>query len=183
MVHWLILLSTLSITTSALAVDWTGNVTEIIKSGRWQIIEFAAEKQLIYRISSDATNSEETHIVFDFVPSKKCEPTPAVMITRYDSYSPDLDEGFVPLAYKLPGRKESMEITKTTMQQGDTFAFFQFKGLTAKPLLQSQDRGNLAIWIPASGDGTVKRSGNIFFSLNGFTVVYEKAQKLCNDNR
>lgn len=183
MIRFIILLSALLIATSAFAVDASKNVTEITKSGRWQVVEFAMQKQIIYRIASTSTNVEETHITFDLVPSNNCEPTPALMLSQRDSYNPNLDEGVVPFAYKLPGQNESVEITKTTMQRGDTFAFFQFKRLTAKTLLQSKDKGNLAIWVPASGDGAVTRSGNIYFSLNGFSKAYWKAQKLCNDNQ
>lgn len=183
MTRWLALIGCLSLSSQALAIDASGNVTEITRSGHWQIIEFAAQRQLIYRISSDAKNSKEKHITFDFVPARKCEPTPALFITRQNSYNPVLDEGFVPLAYKLPEQKESMEITKTAMKQGDVFAFFQFQRLTTKSLIQSGDKGHLAIWIPQSGDGTVKRSENIYFSLEGFAHAYDKARQLCNDSR
>jgi hypothetical protein len=95
----------------------------------------------------------KSNLVFDFAPSKKYEPALAVMISHQKLYSPDLDDSLVPHAYKLPSQKESMEVAKAVMQQGDVFAFFQ-----------SQDKGSLAVWIPASGDGTVKGWEYLLFS-------------------
>ena len=93
--RFFVLLGVVLASTIAHAVDATKNVTEIARSGRWMVIEFAATKQLIYRISSSATNSVDNNIVFDFVPSKKCEPTSAVMIAQQRAYSPALDDGIV----------------------------------------------------------------------------------------
>lgn len=179
----ILLFSILLWPTLAQAVDATSNVTEIFTSGRWQVIEFAATKQLIYRISSLSSNTPDTNITFDFVPTRKCEPTAAVMISRQTTYSPGLDNGIVPFSYKSPGQKESTELTKTAMQRGGDFAFFSFQKLTVKTLLQSRDKGSLAVWIPSSGDGIVKRSSNIYFPLEGFTSAHERARKMCNDNR
>jgi hypothetical protein len=67
------------------------------------------------------------------------------------------------------------------MSEDDTFAFFIFKKLTAKTLLQSKDKGKLAIWIPPSGDGVIKKSGNIYFSLEGFSLAYKEAKRLCEN--
>ena len=74
-------------------------------------------------------------------------------------------------------------MVKTEMSEGDTFAFFPFEKLTVKTLLQSKDKGKLAIWIPASGDGIVKKSGNIYFSLEGFSLAYREAKRLCEDSK
>ena len=145
---------------SVYAVDATKHATKSLTIGKWQITEFAAPTQMIYRLSSDSINFGEKHIVFDFLPSRRCTPSPAVMIIKRDAYNPDLDDGRVMLAYKIPNQVEASELTKTVMQRGDTFVFFQFVGLTTTKLLQSKDAGNLAVWVPGSFDGTVKRSDN-----------------------
>jgi hypothetical protein len=165
------------------AVDATSSATKILTFDKWKIIEFAAQRQIFYRVSSDSTNFPDQHIVFDFVPSNKCLPTPALMIVRRDSYNPDLDDGRVILAYKLPGQPEVSELTRTVMQRGDTFAFFQFTELSAAKLAAPKSEGSLAIWVPPSFDGVVKRSSNIYFSLDGSRGAINKAKALCNANR
>jgi hypothetical protein len=185
MIQLLFLLFTLSlwIAQPAYAVDATDSVTEISQSGHWQVTEFAGAKQLIYRLSTSSINTKREHIVFDFVPSKNCLPTPAVMIVNLDSYNEVFNAGLLPVAYKLPSQKQATELVKTDMSEGDTFAFFSFKKFTVKTLLQSGDRGKVAVWIPASGDGTVKKSGNMYFSLDGFSLAYKEAKRLCGDNK
>jgi hypothetical protein len=170
-------------TNSSYAFDATNSVTEISQSAHWRVIEFAATAQLIYRLSSTSINDARQVIVFDFVPAKDCVPTPAVMVSSLKSYNNNFDEGMLPLAYKLPNQEQSMEMVKTVMSKGDTFAFFSFEQLKAPKLLNAKDRGKLAIWIPASGDGTVKRSGNIYFSLEGFSPAYLGAKRLCDDSK
>lgn len=176
------LILTLCFIKSASAVDASDRSTSIIKSGHWQIIEFAAREQVFYRLSSDATNFDEKHLVFDFVPSKKCQPGPALMIFRQESYKPDLNGGMMPFTWKIPGQKQAVDLATTEMEEGADFAFLQLHNLTTKSISHAKDKGNLAIWVTPSGDGTVPRSDSIFFSLEGFTKAYEKAQQLCNDN-
>ena len=176
-------LSTLVSSEAAIAVDATRSATEVLRSGRWLLIEFAAREQLVYRISSQSSNSDKNYLAFDFAPSDKCVPLPAVMSSAFKAYSPALDHGNVPMSYRSPGQSESTEVTETEMAPGDSFAFFQFKGLTTALLLKSHDKGSLSVWVPGSGDGTVKRSGNIYFSLEGFTAAYQGAWKRCHDNR
>lgn len=159
------LLGTLFVTSVTYAVDATSSATEVLQSGRWLVIEFAAKQQLIYRISSQATNSESSYLAIDFAPSRKCVPAPAVMSSVMSSYSPAFDQGLIPMSYRPPGQSESTEMVKTAMTPGDDVAFFQFKGLTAELLLKSRDKSSLAVWIPGSGDGTVKRSNNTFSRL------------------
>ena len=100
-----------------------------------------------------------------------------------NSYNPALDEGLIPMSYRAPGQPEATEVVKTAMTPGDDVAFFQFDRLTADLLLKSRDKGSLAVWIPGSGDGSVKRSNNTYFALEGFTAAYSGARKRCNDNR
>lgn len=180
------LLLAFAITTSwsfAWAVDATQSATEMVEIGRWKVIEFAAQKQLIYRVSSTAINEPNMNITFDFVPTLKCDPAAAVIVFKRDAYNPDFDDGHLPLSYKPPGQKEATEITKTAMRKDDVFAFFQFKKLTANLLSHSRDKGRLAIWIPGSGDGEIKSSSNIYFPLEGFTQAVERARKKCNESK
>ena len=171
------------VSNSLYAVDATKNATKSFTIGKWQITEFAAPTQMIYRLSSNSINFGEKHIVFDFASSKRCTPSPAVMIIKRETYNPDLDDGRVILAYKISNQVEVSELTKTAMQKDDSFVFFQFVGLTTTKLLQSKDIGNLVIWVPESFDGTVKRSDNIYFPIEGFRLATNEAYKLCNSNR
>ena len=172
-----------ALTMNVYAVDATSSATKTLTMGKWRVTEFAAPTQIVYRVSSDSINFPDQHVVFDFIPSRQCVPMPAVMIIKRGAYNPDLDDGRVILVHKLPTQAEVSELTKTAMQRGDTFAFFQFNELTATKLAASNDKGNLAIWVPASFDGTVKRSSNIYFSLEGSYGAIEKARVLCSSNR
>ena len=177
------LLGTFLFTSATYALDATSSATEVLKNKRWLLIEFAAKQQLIYRVSSQATNSEDSYLAIDFAPSRKCVPAPAVMSSIMSSYNSALDDGLVPMSYRPPGQSETTEVAKTAMSPGDDVAFFQFHGLTAGLLLKSRDKGSLAVWIPGSGDDSVKRSNNTYFSLDGFTNAYIEARKRCNNNR
>jgi hypothetical protein len=183
MIRSLFLMLALCIAYSAHALDASDKATEISRRGNWQIIEFAGAKQLIYRLSSTSIDGTEKHVVFDFVPSLDCSPTPAVMIVRFNSYNPVFNEGMLPLAFKLPSQSQEMELTKTTMSEGDTFAFFAFEKLSVATILKSQDKGKLAVWIPPSGDGRVKRTDNIYFSLEGFASASKEAKRLCRESK
>jgi hypothetical protein len=177
----IILAGALSATCTAYGVDATNNLTEIKKAGHWQVLEFAGANQLLYRLATTSINNGNTNIVFDFFPSKGCLPAPAVMIMEFDSYQKSLDEGIVIMEYSIPRDKEqTTELIKTAMSEGDKYAFFQFEKLTAKRIYQSDDKGKLAIWIPKGHE--VERSGNMYFSLDGFTLAYQEAKKLCSDN-
>ena len=86
------------------------------------------------------------------------------------------------MEYKLPTQTEATpELVKTVISEGDEFEFLEFSKLTAKTLLL--DNGNLAIWVPASGDGDVKRSENMYFPLDGFSIAYKEAKRLCDDKK
>ena len=167
----------------ARAVDASSSATEVLQSGRWLVIEFAGAQQLIYRISSQSTNSKGSYIAFDFVPRRNCLPTSAVLSQEMRAFSSALEDGIGIMSYKPPGQSETTEMVKTAMTEGDNTAFFQFKTLTAPLLTKSRDKGSLAIWIPGSGDGEVKRSANTYFSLEGFTRALNTAQNRCRDSR
>lgn len=98
------------------------------------------------------------------------------------SYESALDNGVVLVTYEVSGEAANIEVIKTQMSEGDPFAFFPFKSLTAKKLEEANSHGHLAIWFPGSADGMVKRSGNIYFALDGFKQAYNQAMKSCRDN-
>ena len=164
------------------AFDATDSMTEVTNIGKWQVAEFAARENLIYRISSDALNAPDQNIVFDVSPQLSCRPTPAVIIWKLGSYVESLDDGMVVMAYKLPKQQEHIEVTKTAMGEDGQFAFFAFEQLTAEYLLGAKDIGKLATWIPASGDGVIQRSANVYFSLEGFSRAHEMAMRACREN-
>jgi len=168
---------------TAQAVDASRAATRSFQSGSWKVIEFAGAQQLVYRLVSDSTNEAETHLAFDMAPSDRCEPRPAVMIRRMDRFLPDLADGLIPMTFKVPGQSDSPDLAKTAMRPDDPFAFFQFSRLTAQAVAQAHDRGSLATWIPGSGDGSVKRSSNIYFALDGFENGLARARRMCLDNR
>ena len=151
--------------------------------GDWQVIEFAFPQGLMYRLTTTSLSSKKEFLTFDFLPKGNCQPDPAVMVQEFKSYQPGLDGGMLPYEYKLGGRDTSVELVKILMQKGDKFAFFVFKKLTLQSMLDAPADARLAMWIPASGDGTVKRSSNIYFSLNGALEAYNQGRKLCLANK
>lgn len=183
MIRFLFFIFTLWIINPAYAVDAIDKITKNIQIGQWQVVEFAGSEQIIYRMSSDSINTPGTNIVFDFIPSKDCLSPTATMIVNFKYYNDNLNAGMSIFAYKLPKQKQAIEMVRTVMSAGDTFAFFPFEKLTVKLLLQSKDKGMLNIWIPPSGDGVIKKSGNIYFSLEGFSLAYKKANRLCEDSK
>jgi hypothetical protein len=176
-----IFILTLWIINPAYAIDATDKITKNIQIGQWQVVEFAGSEQIVYRMSSDSINTPSTNIVFDFVSSEDCLSPTATMIVNFKSYNNTFNSGAGIFAYKLHNQKEAIEVVKSVMSESDTFAFFTFEKLTAKTLLQSKDKGKLAIWIPPSGDGVIKKSGNIYFSLEGFSLAYKEAKRLCEN--
>jgi hypothetical protein len=166
-----------------IASDGSGAATQIQTFGRWEVIEFAGANGLIYRISSDSINHKTTNIVFDVATETGCTESPAVMISKMKSYSPPLNGGKVTMTYRMPGQADQTDLTKTAMQKGDLFAFFQFSSLSAENLQRSPPEGNLAIWIPGSGDGAIKKTPNIYFSLDGFEYARAAAVNKCLANR
>ena len=159
------------------------NVTKNIQIGQWQVVEIAGSEEIMYTVLSKSINEPDTSISFNFVPSKDCFSIAATMMMNFKFYQDDLDSGMVFLAYKLPNQNETIELVKTKMLEGNPYVSFFFEKLTVKTLLQSKDKGKLAIWVHPSGDGTVKRSKNMYFSLEGFSLAYKEAERLCNDNR
>jgi hypothetical protein len=165
------------------AVDATKFAAVKSTHGDWEVIEFPLPQGLIYRISSTSLTSKKEFLTFDFLANKNCQPNPAVMVQAFKKYEKGIDGGVLPYEYKIPGRESSIELVNITMQKGDKFAFFVFKQLTAETLLNSFSGGRLAMWIPASGDGSVKRSDNVYFSMNGVKAAYEIAKNLCLQNK
>lgn len=167
---------------SAYAFNAGDSVTGQKKIGDWKVIEFSGPRQIIYRISTDSINHENTHLVFDFVPSDNCAPRPAIMIMKNETNHEPLPEGMpFPLSYKIPHQDESTEWVRVS--EDDNFSFYPFLELTAKKILQTKDKGKFAIWIPGNADGTVKTSDKIYFSLIGFSTSYQTAFTMCTDNK
>lgn len=166
------------------ATDYTDRAMKAVKVGDWNIVEFAADKQIIYKVATEALNQnlKETYLSFYLTTAGKCKPSPAEMSMFLGGYNDNLANGHVPFSYKIPGQKEETEVVETKMLQGEEFAFFKFQKLSLSKLMNSGSRGNLAIWVPASGDGEVRGSSNMYFSLNGLSQAYSAAKGICSDN-
>lgn len=177
-IRLIILVFALNITCTAYAIDATENITEIKKSGHWQVVEFAAANQLLYRLVTTSINDENITIVFDFVPSNNCFPSPATMIINFGSYTDTFNGGVSIMEYKFPGGKKFTEVIKTAMNEGDVFAFFPFQKLTTEKFYRASGKGKLAIWLPMPGGQG--KSGNMYFSLDGFMLAHNEAKKLCS---
>ena len=163
------------------SIDLTNKMSEKRKFEKWQVIEFLGSKQLLYRLATTSINEKESHIVFDFLPSKKCIPSAALMIQKLESYKKISGKGLLILSFKFPKEKEEdIELIKTESQKNDSFLFIQFKKLTIGKFKNSKDKGKLAIWVPKGHK--IRRSSNIYFSLNGFSSAYSKAKELCMYN-
>lgn len=172
---------TLFFTTLVNAVDLTNNISEIKNIGDWQLVEVIGGNQVGYRVATTSILKPNITLVFDFLPSKNCLPSPIVMIINFDSYTQSLDQGLVILEYKFPKEKLStVEAVNTMMSIGDRFAFFPFKTLTIDKFTNAHDKGKLAIWVSKGND--YEKSGSMFFSLDGFTSAYKKAKKSCEEN-
>ncbi len=181
MIRLLIFIFLLLITQSSYAIDETEKLSQKKQIGEWIVLEFLMPNQIIYRLATTSINEKEINIVFDYIPTKDCIPSPAIMVLQSKSYannSKEGEEGVGVMEYKIPNQRQStQEIVKTVVSEGHKF--LAFSQLTAKSLLVNNR--SLAIWVPASGDGEVKRSGNIYFSLDGFTMAYKEAKRLCDD--
>jgi hypothetical protein len=178
-----IIISIFLFAVDSFAVDATRSITEIKQNGPWQVVEFSLPRNMFYRISSESINSNRSFLTFDFKHLNDCIPDPAVIITKYSAYNEIFDNGFLQISYKLPRMKEGSEVVKTHMSPGDDFSFFQFSSLRAETLMKLNDKGKMAVWIPGSANGVVKRSDNIYFSLTGFSKSFIEASTLCNDQR
>lgn len=164
------------------AVDATRNITQVTRIGHWEVVQFAGAREMVYRIASRSINMQSATLTFTFAPSGQCVPGAAVMNIDMGSYVADLDGGALPMMYKAPGTKTSEELVKTVMEPNG-YAFFPFKKLTVNTLLKAKSGANLAIWVPGSADGVVRRSPNNYFALDGLAPAYKKATSMCDDNR
>jgi hypothetical protein len=163
------------------AVDLTNNISEIKNIGDWQLVEIIGGDQVGYRVATTSILKPNVTLVFDFLPSQNCLPSPALMIINFDSYTQSLDKGLVILEYKFPKEKlPTIEAINTSMSHGDSFAFFPFKTLTVDKFNNSLEKGKLAIWVSKGNDN--EKSGSMFFSLDGFTSAYKNAKESCGEN-
>ena len=168
------------ISSSSNAVDASSAAKVIYQNGSWKIVEITGNSKILYRIATDSINLKDTHLTIDFL--KQCKAEPVVMIKKFSIYNPLLNKGKLILQYRIPDLLENQEIVETEMSQGDTWAFFNFKNLMIEKLYIAKESSRLAIWVPESGDGEVKRSANFYFSLEGFKTVYVKAKGMCEAN-
>jgi hypothetical protein len=162
------------------SVDASDFAKVIYKDRAWQLVEISGASKILYRVATDSTNVKDTHLTLNFV--KGCKPDPVVMIKKFNAYSPSLNEGLLMLQYKIPDFFENQEIVRTEMSEGDIYAFFKFKELSSEKIYIAKESSRLSIWVPASGDGKVKRSSNFYFSLEGFRAVFLKAKEMCKAN-
>jgi hypothetical protein len=163
------------------AVDGGKLATKVETFASWQVIQFALPTTSLYRLAATSVNYPAATITVDL--SDACLPRRVVMNWNVGDHTSAFSGTPLVLAYKIPGEKDDLEFVMGERSADDTLAFFPFKKLTATRLFATQSKGNLAIWIPASGDGTVKRSSNMYFPLEGFTAAYNRAKKLCTDDR
>jgi len=171
------------ITQTVTAVDYTDKISEQIKFKDWQVVEFLGATFPIYRLATTSINHNNTNIVFDFSPSNECIPSAAKMIQNLEMYKKDefSGDGLMMFAFKFPKQKtEIVELVKTFSEINNSFMFILFKKLTVESFKALNDKGRLAIWVPKGFK--IKRSNNIYFSINGFTAAYNRARELCMDN-
>jgi hypothetical protein len=168
------------ISTSCCAVDATNVAKIIYESGGWKVVEIAGQSKMLYRIATDSINIKDTHLTIDFI--SQCKADSVVMVKKFQEYNPILNNGKLILQYRIPDAYENQEIVDTEMSQGDSYAFFKFSKLRADNFYIAKETSRLAIWVPESGDGHVKKSSNFYFSLEGFRSVYTKAKSLCQTN-
>jgi hypothetical protein len=172
-----------SFISSVYAVDATNRSVSDTKYENWRVIEFTMPRQMMYRLASVSINDKSQSITFDLNTHNNCRPDSAILVSENSYASKSSKQGKMIYEYKVPGQTTSVELVNTVIEINDRFEFASFQRLTLPLLLETADKGNLAIWIPASGDGVVKRSENIFFSLRGLTRAYNQARKLCFENR
>lgn len=172
--------SSLLVSTSCCAVDATSVAKIIYESGGWKVVEIAGKSKMLYRIATDSINIKDTHLTIDFI--RQCKADPVVMVKKFPKYNPMLNNGKLMLQFRIPDAYENQDIVDTEMSQGDLYAFFKFNKLTVDNIYIAKDTSRLAIWVPESGDGQVKRSSNFYFSLEGFRSAYTKAKSLCQAN-
>jgi hypothetical protein len=169
----------LTVLRTAHGVDASKLASKVEKFESWQASQFALPRALLYRMAAVSANYPDVTITVDL--SDECLPLGVVL--NWKAGNALSNGSLVMFAYKIPGGKENQELVAGVSSPHDAFAFFPFQTLTAKQLYATNGRGNLTVWIPASGDGTVKRSSNIYVSLEGFTAAYDRVTKLCMDNR
>jgi hypothetical protein len=163
------------------AVDASNYVTNVQKIGDWELIEFALPKQIIYRLSSTAINDGNLSLNFDFKPEKNCNAGPALLIVSNAKYSKSLENGYVPISFKFTGNKNTTnDLARTSIEHGDSNLYMQLNKLTTDSLFNSSNKGKLALWISSGAE--IKGSQNIYFSVDGLKVAYEKGKASCSSN-
>lgn len=155
-------------------------ITEVVGgTGAWTVVKTSGSTSISYHLISKSTNAPRARVFFDFSSSNDCKPSSATIVMQFDSFDPTLSNGAVIINYQLPTQSVVSELAKTKMKNGNNFAFISLKKLTADQIIKENDRGSLAIWLPASGDGQSERSDNMYISLNGFSSAYIGAMAFC----
>lgn len=165
------------------AVDANKLITANQTFGDWRVVEFAGATKLLYRVASIALNDKNFTLTFDLGSLRDCRPSQGALIIQMTKYSKEFDDAFLPFQYKIPGSPESRPAAfRTTMARNDKFVFVE-STITVDLLATAHDKGKLALWTPASGDGVIARGANVYFSLAGFSSALDVAKGLCNDSR
>jgi hypothetical protein len=173
----LVLLFLLIVPQICLAVDVTNSATKETVIGDWVIVEVANPGQMSYRIASTSINKSWSTLAFDFIPTRNCIATTAVVAAEFASYKPSYNNSVVHLAYRIPGVvKGKVEPITIIMELSDTYAFFPFKTLTAEMLYKAKKDSKFSFWFLASPNEST------FFSLDGFKTAYDRAKKACISN-
>lgn len=177
----LIFILSLITTVSANAEDMENRADNMLKFGKWFVVEFTMPTTMTYRIGAESNLPEQKETLFiDISPLNKCEVKGANANQFIGYKQMDFtDTPFIPAKYKISGQDEKDVITKPVVSDG--FLFTPIDSLTINELLKAKDKGNLSFWIqpPAESHTTVNK---MFFPLNGFTNAYNKAIQLCKDN-
>ena len=180
--HFAIVIISFILPKICLGVDVSERSTDEKKIGKWHVIEIANPGQMSYRMASISINSDNATLAFDFIPSKKCVATAAVIAMDLGHYDSSFDGGHLPMKYKIPGeKKEKLELVNTVMTVGDRFAFISFSTLKAETIYKTKSDSKLAVWVAESPDAGIEQS-NMYFSLDGFKTAYDAMKKSCISN-
>lgn len=181
MIKYSLFIFALLITDVANAVNIENRADNMLKYGKWFVVEFTMPTTMAYRIGAASNLPEQKETVFiDISPINNCE-SKEVVVNHFIGYKQMnfADTPLVPAKYKISGQIEKDIITKPEVSDG--FLFAQIESLKIHELLKAKDKGNLSFWIqpPADSHSPVNK---MFFPLEGFSSAYNKAVQLCKEN-
>jgi len=100
---FMFLVFALSFSRTLFAID-ASNITSGQHSWKnWSMIEFSGADQLMYRLATTSTSDPSVNLVFDALPSKQCELTPALLILQSNASNTKYDSSQLLASYRLPG--------------------------------------------------------------------------------